>query len=121
MNICWMNPPYGSEIILWMKKAYEESLKKSIVVCLVPARTDTKWFQDYAMKAAEIRFIRGRLKFGNGANSAPFPSAIIVFNKYINQLRVSTYDRNLLKVIEIIDKEKIDFQSCLINPIHLYR
>lgn len=73
----WMNPPY-SEIKLWMKKAYEESQKGALVVCLVPSRTDTRWFHDYAMKG-EVRFIRGRLKFGGSKNSAPFPSALVIF------------------------------------------
>lgn len=76
----WMNPPYGREIIKWMKKAYESSLEGVVVVCLVPARTDTKWWHEYAMKG-EIRFIRGRLKFGGSKNSAPFPSALVVFRE----------------------------------------
>lgn len=75
----WMNPPYGREIIHWMKKAYESSLEGATVVCLVPARTDTKWWHEYAMKG-QIEFIRGRLKFGDAKNSAPFPSAVVVFH-----------------------------------------
>ena len=75
---CWMNPPYGREIIHWMRKAYESSLRGATVVCLVPARTDTKWWHEYAMKG-EIEFIRGRLKFGDAKNSAPFPSAVVIF------------------------------------------
>jgi phage N-6-adenine-methyltransferase len=75
---CWMNPPYGREIIHWIRKAYESSLCGATVVCLVPARTDTKWWHEYAMKG-DIEFIKGRLKFGNSKNSAPFPSAVIVF------------------------------------------
>lgn len=77
-GVCWMNPPYGREIIHWMRKAYESSLRGATVVCLVPARTDTKWWHEYAMKG-EIEFIRGRLKFGDAKNSAPFPSAVVVF------------------------------------------
>lgn len=72
---CWMNPPYGREIGLWVKKAYES---KATVVCLLPARTDTRWWHDYCMNG-EVRFIKGRLKFGNAKNSAPFPSAIVIF------------------------------------------
>ena len=72
---CWMNPPYGRDIGKWMKKAYESG---ATVVCLVPSRTDTKWWHDYAMKG-EITFIKGRLKFGSALNSAPFPSAVVVF------------------------------------------
>jgi phage N-6-adenine-methyltransferase len=70
-GVCWMNPPYGREIIKWMKKAYESSLNGATVVCLVPARTDTTWWHEYAMK--------GTIEFRNEC-SAPFPSAIVVFN-----------------------------------------
>ena len=76
------NPPYGREIGEWVKKAYEESTKEpynTICVLLIPARTDTQYWHDYVMKAHEIRFIKGRLKFGDSANSAPFPSAVVIF------------------------------------------
>jgi phage N-6-adenine-methyltransferase len=79
-NVCWMNPPYGREIGKWVKKAYEESLNGAIVVCLLPARTDTKWFHEYCAKG-RIEFIKGRLKFEGAANSAPFPSMVAVFGK----------------------------------------
>lgn len=75
----FMNPPYGREIIDWMRKAYEESLKGATVVCLVPARTDTRWFHDYVYGKAEIRFVRGRLKFGDAKDSAPFPSMVVIY------------------------------------------
>ena len=80
---CWMNPPYGRVIGQWMKKAYDESQLGALVVCLVPARTDTKWWHDYAMRGG-VEFIRGRLKFGDSKNSAPFPSAIVVFKPFSN-------------------------------------
>lgn len=82
-EVVFMNPPYGREISAWIKKAYEESLLGAIVVCLVPARTDTAWWHDYVMKAwpHDIRLLRGRLKFGDSKNAAPFPSAIIIFKK----------------------------------------
>ena len=75
------NPPYGRVIKDWVKKCYEESRKENTtVVMLIPARTDTNYFHDYIYnKAKEIRFIRGRLKFGNAKNSAPFPSMVVVF------------------------------------------
>ena len=73
----WMNPPYGREIGAWMKKAYEAAQNGATVVCLVPARTDTNWWHEYAIKH-EVRFIRGRLKFGGAKSNAPFPSAIVV-------------------------------------------
>lgn len=74
----WMNPPYGREIGKWVKKAAECN---ATVVCLLPARTDTRWFHDYIYGKAEIRFVRGRLKFGNSCNSAPFPSMVVIFRK----------------------------------------
>jgi len=77
----YMNPPYGREIGKWLRKAYEESQKGKLVVCLIPSRTDTQWWHECVMKAQEIRFIRGRLKFGDAKNSAPFPSAIVIFGK----------------------------------------
>lgn len=72
------NPPYGREIKDWVKKAFESN---TLVVMLLPARTDTSWFHDYIYKKQEIRFIRGRLHFNNSKNSAPFPSMIVVFKK----------------------------------------
>lgn len=76
---CWMNPPYGREIKKWMEKAYVSCVENNAtVVCLVPARTDTAWWHEYSMKG-EIEFIRGRIKFGGCDNSAPFPSAVVVF------------------------------------------
>jgi phage N-6-adenine-methyltransferase len=75
---CWLNPPYGRQIGKWVKKAYEESLKGTTVVCLLPARTDTAWFHDYCVKGI-VRFVRGRLKFNNHENAAPFPSMVVVF------------------------------------------
>jgi len=79
-DVVFMNPPYGREIKKWIKKAYEESLNGATVVCLIPARTDTTYWHDFIFnKANDIRFLRGRLKFGNSKNSAPFPSAIVVY------------------------------------------
>ena len=76
----FMNPPYGREIKHWLKKAWLSSRKgNTTVVCLIPARTDTKYWHEYCMKAHRIIFIKGRLKFGNQTNSAPFPSAIVIF------------------------------------------
>lgn len=72
------NPPYGREIGKWVKKASES---KGLVVMLLPARTDTRWFHNYIYNKAEIRFLKGRLKFGSSKNSAPFPSMIVIFNK----------------------------------------
>lgn len=74
----WCNPPY-SNVEAFMKKAFEESQQGGVtVVLLVPARTDTSWWHTYATKG-EVIFLRGRLKFGGHTNSAPFPSAIVIF------------------------------------------
>lgn len=70
----FMNPPYGREIGKWVAKISSEG-----GVALLPARTDTKWFHDYIYKKAEVRFIKGRLKFGGSKNSAPFPSMVVIF------------------------------------------
>jgi len=80
-DVVFMNPPYGQQIKLWIKKAYEESLKGATVVCLIPARTDTTYWHDYCFKG-QIRFIKGRIKF-SGKGPAPFPSAIVIFKKGI--------------------------------------
>lgn len=73
------NPPY-SEISQWVRKAYYEAQKdNTVVVLLIPSRTDTKYFHDYIYHRAEIRFIKGRLKFSNAINNAPFPSMIVIF------------------------------------------
>lgn len=74
----YVNPPY-SEISAWARKCYEEYQKGKTVVMLIPSRTDTRYWHDYIMKATEIRFIKGRLKFGNAKNSAPFPSCVVIF------------------------------------------
>lgn len=80
----WMNPPYGREIGLWMEKAFHEGEQGATVVCLVPARTDTRWWHSYAI-AGEISYVKGRLKFGGSENSAPFPSAVVVFRPRIEE------------------------------------
>ncbi len=76
--VCWMNPPYGRTIGKWMQKAFDASQNGATVVCLVPARTDTDWWHRFAMRG-DIRFLRGRLKFVGAENSAPFPSAVVIF------------------------------------------
>jgi site-specific DNA-methyltransferase (adenine-specific) len=87
METCWMNPPYGRQIAAWMRKACEEAScpgGQTTVVCLVPARTDTAWWHDYAMRG-EVRFIRGRIRFVRPDckdADAPFPSAIVVFRPH---------------------------------------
>lgn len=73
----FMNPPYGAELPRWIKKAYEESRRGALVVCLVSARVDTNWWHDYAIRG-EVRFLKGRIKGSNG-QSWPFAAAVVVF------------------------------------------
>ena len=77
----FLNPPYGRQMKKWIKKAYEESQTNAdVVVCLLPARTDTSWFHEYCMKG-EIIFIKGRITFAGATNPAPYPSIVVVFKK----------------------------------------
>lgn len=80
-GVVWCNPPYGRGIDAWVRKGFEEAQNGSTVVMLIPARTDTGYWHDYVMRAAEVRLLRGRLVFGNGEAraNAPFPSALVVF------------------------------------------
>lgn len=74
------NPPYGRAITDWVEKAYREGTKdNTIVVMLIPARTDTRYFHDFIQHRSEIRFVKGRLKFGNSKQAAPFPSMVVIF------------------------------------------
>lgn len=75
----FMNPPYGREVGQWVAKAYNEARKGALVVGLVPARTDTAWWHNYVIGKASILYLSGRLKFGDATQSAPFPSAILVW------------------------------------------
>ena len=82
-NVVFCNPPYGREITHWVKKCFDEVHfgKCPCAVMLIPARTDTQWFHKYIYNKAETRFIKGRLKFGDSQNAAPFPSMVVVFRK----------------------------------------
>lgn len=80
---CWMNPPYGRGIDKWIKKARESAIHNgATVVCLVPARTDTRWWHEHCLKG-EIYFVPGRLKFGAAKHNAPFPCAVVVFRPQV--------------------------------------
>lgn len=83
-GICWCNPPYGREIGSWVRRAWLASAVGSTVVMLLPARTDTRWFHDYIYRKerVEVRFLKGRLKFGGCKNSAPFPSMAVIFKPH---------------------------------------
>lgn len=89
----WINPPYGRDIGLWVEKASEEGRKGATVVMLLPARTDTKYFHNFIWDTdkhcpkpgVEVRFLKGRLKFGGATNSAPFPSMVAIFRPSDNE------------------------------------
>lgn len=74
----WCNPPYGRQIGKWVEKAYKSDCT---VVMLLPARTDTGWFHDYIYGKAEIRFVRGRIRFGGAEWNAPFPSMVVIYRR----------------------------------------
>lgn len=83
-GVCWMNPPYGRGIGAWVAKAAESARAGATVVCLLPARTDTKWFQSHCYpvlreRPDDVEFLPGRLKFGAAKHGAPFPSVLVVF------------------------------------------
>lgn len=92
----WCNPPYGTQIGRWVQKGYEEAQKGATVVMLIPARTETRYWHDYVMRAWEIRFIRGRLRFGGveieRGHNAPFPSAVVVFRPGEHAPRISAME-----------------------------
>lgn len=77
-SVNFVNPPY-SNLKKWIEKGFLEHMRGSVVVFLIPSRTDTAWWHDYVMKANEIRFIRGRLNFDGFKNNAPFPSCVAIF------------------------------------------
>ena len=80
-EIVFCNPPYGRDVPKWVQKCFSEvySGKCKCAVMLLAARTDTRWFHDYIYKRAEVRFVKGRLKFGGQDQSAPFPSMVVIF------------------------------------------
>ena len=90
-GVCWKNPPYGKNIKKWIRKAYISSKHGAIVVCLIPARTDTKYWHRYCIHGM-IYFIEGRLKFMSGKTPrAPFPSALVIFGKKYNDTGIVRY------------------------------
>jgi len=78
-GVCWMNPPYGRAMVEWLKKAIRETWNGTTTVCLIPARTNTAWWHDLCQKYGEVRFVRGRPKFGGADHGLPQPLAIVVF------------------------------------------
>lgn len=99
-DIVFMNPPYGYQTVDWISKAYTESLKGATVVCLIPARTDTSYWHDIIFKhSKQIRFIRGKIKFGGSKWTAPFASALVIFSP-------NTYNEKIIFYKESINARK---------------
>lgn len=91
----YVNPPYGREIGKWVEKAYSTNKEHgNLIVMLLPARTDTRWFHNWIYGKAEIEFIKGRLKFGNSKDSAPFPSMVVIFEEGKGDAQSEETDNN---------------------------
>lgn len=75
----WMNPPYGRDVPKWLERAIDESKHGATTVCLIPARTNTAWFHELCIKQAEVRFVRGRPKFGDADHGLPLPLAVVIY------------------------------------------
>lgn len=90
----WMNPPYGRQISSFVSKAYDEvaSGHAVLVTCLLPVRSDTRWWHRYCMKASEIRLLTKRLEFVGSGNKAPFPACVVVFRDCPSQPLLSSYE-----------------------------
>lgn len=102
-SVCWMNPPYGGHTGKWIKKAYEESQKGATIVCLIVSSTDRSYWHEYIFPyAKQIRFIRGRLKFGEAKSTAPFASAIFIFSPNIYNDKI-VYEQRLAQEILPLD------------------
>lgn len=97
----WLNPPYGRGIDKWMEKAYREALKGCVVVCLVSARTDTRWWHEYVKDKSQVTFVRRRLKFRNpavcpdGSGNSVFPSALVIYGLNFDQILNTGADADL--------------------------
>ncbi|WP_368270825.1 DNA N-6-adenine-methyltransferase [Enterocloster lavalensis] len=99
----FMNPPYGYQTSQWIEKAYKESLRGAVVVCLIAARTDTSYWHDIIFRhAAQIRFIRGKIKFDGAAWNAPFASAVVVFDNSKAYKRLMFFDMPVSKMMKMV-------------------
>lgn len=83
-EVVWCNPPYGRQMPLWIHKCYQHFIGGGTAVMLIPSRTDTKAFHEWILPYAEIRFIKGRVKFGGSTQNAPFASMIVIYKKEVN-------------------------------------
>jgi len=99
-DIVFMNPPYGGHTGDWIKKALDESRKGATVVCLIVSSTDRSYWHDYIFPfASQIRFVRGRLKFGVATTTAPFASALVIFSPQEYKNKIIYYDESVNKTL----------------------
>lgn len=88
----WMNPPYGRDVPRWLARALDESKRGATTVCLIPARTNTGWFHALCLEAAEVRFVRGRPKFGDADHGLPLPLAVVIYRpRYYGVINERTF------------------------------
>lgn len=78
-HVVWLNPPYDTSLALWVAKARSAAANGATVCCLLPARTDTRWWHEHVEKIAEVRFIKGRIRFIGAPFNAPFPSCFVIY------------------------------------------
>jgi phage N-6-adenine-methyltransferase len=88
-GVVWCNPPYGRDIARWTNKAMLEALYGATVVALLPAKTETRWWFEHVLSSREIRFLRGRIRFGGRNVNAPFPSAVVVWEPKMRNPKVA--------------------------------
>lgn len=91
-NVVWLNPPYGKEMVGWLKKALSETSKGVVTVALIPARTNTKWWREVCLKAREIKFICGRPAFGDATHGLPWPLALVIFGPVEHYPLLTSFD-----------------------------
>ena len=108
------NPPYGRGIIEWARKCHEASQDGALVVLLVHARTDTRWFHEWVYGKAELRFVKGRLKFGDGKQSAPFPSLLAVYRP---PLELACVQPSVGVMLGEIGKSDLSHDECEIRQL----
>ena len=114
-DVVFMNPPYGGNTDRWIKKAWSESLKGSIVVCLIVSSTDRSYWHNYIFPyASQIRFVRGRLKFSSADSTAPFASAVVIFDGR------NKYDRNLIYYLDSVNKNQDLKKQVRLLPIEKF-
>ena len=112
-EIVFMNPPYGGHTGDWLKKALDESLRGATIVCLIVSSTDRSYWHDYIFPfAKQIRFIRGRLKFGDADSTAPFASAVVIFSPKEFEEKIVYYPESINKRrSEEVKQEAMQFEA----------